>query len=247
MHGENITAKWGDKLSYGYGVIEQGVLNTIQEVLILREKTSVVRNFRDEAASTVVLYGYPKNDGNVVRIDSNPRQNMPKYLDSVRQTNRSLFIPKLALSGFTTEHRYENGDYINPDPISEAQAAKNYYESAYDSDTYSEIEVYNLESIEGQSKFVEQLHNSLIELRRSGENNIVVHARIQDTLRVRLVLEKLRKRGKISNNIKTEVISHPWELDEGDTRGSFAFSLIKYWSMDRRTINRLPNYNDGDL
>jgi DNA-binding Lrp family transcriptional regulator len=212
----------------------------------MREELSIRKYFGSEAASTAIMYGYPYDHGNVATENSEQRENMPIYLDSVRQSNRSLRVSRLAMSGFVTEAKDGNGNYINSNPISEAEAAEDYYNSFYGSNTGFEIYTYNPESIEGQSKFVEQLHNSLIELRRIGETNIVVHVRIQDTARVRLVLEKLRKQGKISDDIKTMVVSHAWKLDVGDIKGSLAFSLLKFWKMDRRTIKRLDQYQDGN-
>jgi hypothetical protein len=225
-----------DKILYTYGVLEQKVLNSLQELLILREEASVRKSFRDGRASTAILYGYPIYHGNVQIESSVPRENMPHFLNSLAKMNRRLDISTLALSGFITEQK-ENGEYINLNPISEAEAAKDYYVP----NPGFEMLDYSVESVEGESKFVRQLHNSLIQIRRIGERNIVVHARIQDILRVRLVLKELHKLGKIPNDINAKVISHPWELDQGDTTGSLAFSLIKLLKLDFPTIRRLPD------
>jgi hypothetical protein len=246
MSIENNRISPKDRLLYGYGILEQAPLNAIQELIMMREELLIRKHFDSEAASTTIIYGYPFDHGNVESENSEQRENMPTYLNSVRQSNRSLRISKLTMSGFVTEAKDEDGNYINSNPISEAEAAENYYNLFYVSNTGLEISTYNLESMEGQSKFVEQLHNSLIVLRRMGETNIVVHVRIQDTARVRLVLRELDKRGKIPNDIKTIVLSHKWKLDKGDTTGSLAFSLLKFWKMDRRTINRLDQYQDGN-
>jgi hypothetical protein len=253
------------KMLYNYGNLEQVPLNIFQRLIILREKASIRKNFTGRVGSTAILYGYPEYHGNVQSEYTKPRENMPSYLDSVKRVDEGLDISTLVLSGFVTEHKYPNGNYINRNPISEAQAAKGYYESTpesndaieigvydnesnleatYISSDFVEVVVHNLESEDGESKFVTQLHNSLIELRRSGETDIVIHTRIQDTLRVRLVIRELYKLGKIPNDIRTKVISHSWKLDKGDATGSLAFSLIKFFKIDLPTIKQLPDYKE---
>jgi hypothetical protein len=242
MSIENNQIPLKEKLLNVYGAVEQSIINPSQKILLSREIDAIRKSFGTGAASTALLYGYPLYHGNIQNEESEERQNMMDYLDSVRQINLRLRIAKLALSGFVTEHKDESGNYINVNPISEAVAAKNYYQSFYGSSTNFEISNYAPDSIEGRSKFVQQLHNSLVELRRSGDTNIVIHTRIQDTIRIRLVLKELYKQGKIPNDIKTKVASHAWVLDEGDTKGSLAFSLIKYWKLDLPTIRRLPSF-----
>jgi hypothetical protein len=234
-----------DMLTYSYGVVEQIVLDPVQKKLMAREIASIRREFKNGAVNIAALYGYPIRDGNVEIEGSEPRQNMPAYLDSVGQIVEMLGNSKLVLSGFITESRDNEGNFINQNPISEAQAAGNYYGTNSD----FELELYSViaESInENSSKFVEQLHNSLVELRRLGDTNVVVHVRIQDALRVRWVLEELHNQGKISNDIKTMVVSHAWKLDVGDIKGSLAFSLLKLWKLDFPTIKRLDQYQDGN-
>jgi hypothetical protein len=232
-----------DKLINGYGTIEQRIINPLQKIFLLREIAAIRKSFDNGAASTAILYGYPLYHGNIQNEGSEERQN----LDSIRQINIRLRIRKLALSGFITEHIDENGNYINQNLITEAEAAKDYYRSFYGSSTNFEIISYIPNSIDGQSKFVAQLHNSLVELRGSGESNIVVHTRIQDTIRIRLVLKELYKQGKIPNDIKTKVVSHAWELDKGDTKGSLAYSIVKYWKLDLPTVQRLLDYGNVDF
>jgi hypothetical protein len=176
---------------YNYGVIEQNVLKVFHRLLALGEMLSARKNFVVRIGSTAILYGYPKYHGNVQSEFSELRKNMPSYLDYVRQANEDLGISKLVLSGFETERKWQNGNYINPNPISEAQAAKNHYKTEYRIGDFLQVDVHDLESRGGESKFVKQLHNSLIELRKLGETKIIVHVRIQDTIRVRLVLNTL--------------------------------------------------------
>jgi hypothetical protein len=243
----NVESSIKNKLINVYGTIEQRIINPLQKILLLREIATIRKNFDNGAASTAILYGYPLYHGNIQNEGSEERQNKMYYLDSIRQINLQLRIGKLALSGFITEHKDESGNYINQNPITEAEAAKDYYRSFYGPSTNFEINSYIPNSIEGQSKFVEQLHNSLVELRRSGDTNIIIHTRMQDTIRIRLVLKELYKQGKIYKDVKTKVVSHVWELDKGDTKGSLAFSFVKYWKLDLPTVRRLPNYDNVNL
>ncbi len=226
--------KFIETTAYQYGAFEAEVLIKstpfIQDLQKMRNKTKVF------TGATTQLYGYEYH-GNVMTENSERRINMSSYLRLINFHNSRFEISTLALSGPITESKDLNGQYINQNPISEAQAAKEFLEN---NGANSNAELIALESshTEGSSMMVEQLFTSIKELRRLGHKNIIVHCRIQDYWRVNRILKEMQKYGEFQTNENTMVYPHGWRLDNGDTKGSALAALFKR-GKDTETIKRL--------